>query len=592
MAGALPDAELPVEEHDLEESGFDGQALGMPEVSDPLNPYRDLLAQPQHTSYQLSNLMNIQRYSMLGGSYAGLDENTLIGAQKRYIQQHLLQRGMLNAYQGQLSSQVLANMSILLRQQQLLAMQTGKWPQPQRAMAVTDSGSRHQLTVNQTHGAKASAPISANSDEHQSKAKLPETKEFCPKVLNPGKDPLAGEKMKREMGSITKPNQIAGLNCQDRNTSSPTLGEMASQKTLPNVNTHIKQEEGVNSRSEPESDNFSQTTLVKKEKTKNVHILSPNKVFQERTYKLLVKGVFETMLCPREMLGTHGSSLVPLEFLEKSSKKRKKGQRSEPDDETWDPSQYLRRGRLNNRARKRAKKIEPTQNLRDKALGGTRKWVACDKCEKWRQIPDYISDFELRGIWYCSMNRWNPHKAFCEAPEDTEDELFPAPSPVHARSQTIASQHGSWTAVSKEKGGWTTVSAPISDTKSHAGMEQSRLMATLSQQMQAQQRVQFYAHLHQFLLWLKHPNPSVALEKWVDVQGVKVDLYVLYLSCLRLGGYKECSSNGNRGFQTIALEAGLQHSADGEEPKDAIAKVYIDVLLRYEEQFSPAKRVQ
>eukprot|EP00495_Collosphaeridae_sp_1-RS-2012_P001760 TRINITY_DN1636_c0_g1_i1.p1 TRINITY_DN1636_c0_g1~~TRINITY_DN1636_c0_g1_i1.p1 ORF type:complete len:157 (+),score=12.47 TRINITY_DN1636_c0_g1_i1:254-724(+) len=148
------------------------------------------------------------------------------------------------------------------------------------------------------------------------------------------------------------------------------------------------------------------------------------------------------MLCPREILRTYGSSLVPPEFLEKSVKKRKKNAQSVHDDETWDPSKYFKRGGVSTRARKRAKQIEPMQNFRDQVVVGTRKWVACDKCEKWRQIPVTVSDFELRGIWYCSMNRWNPHKAFCEALEDTEDEPFPAPGPVNGLSQPVVSQWG------------------------------------------------------------------------------------------------------------------------------------------------------
>merc|ERR1719317_179157 len=128
----------------------------------------------------------MQRYSQLGGSITGLDENSFVSAQKRYLQQQLLlQQGMLNAYPGQLSSQALKNISLLLRQQQLLAVQQRRyWPQQQGHMAVPDSDrsskdmlSRDHFMINQTHGARGSDFKTLSSDQHQSRAKLSEVQD-------------------------------------------------------------------------------------------------------------------------------------------------------------------------------------------------------------------------------------------------------------------------------------------------------------------------------------------------------------------------------------------------------------------------------
>lgn len=48
-------------------------------------------------------------------------------------------------------------------------------------------------------------------------------------------------------------------------------------------------------------------------------------------------------------------------------------------------------------------------------------WVQCEKCEKWRKLPPYMSADELPDTWYCTMNTWNPGAASCETAEDKAD---------------------------------------------------------------------------------------------------------------------------------------------------------------------------
>lgn len=48
------------------------------------------------------------------------------------------------------------------------------------------------------------------------------------------------------------------------------------------------------------------------------------------------------------------------------------------------------------------------------------KWVCCDKCDKWRRVPqDYdLTEFQSsKRKWYCSMNP-DKKRNRCQVPED------------------------------------------------------------------------------------------------------------------------------------------------------------------------------
>lgn len=50
-------------------------------------------------------------------------------------------------------------------------------------------------------------------------------------------------------------------------------------------------------------------------------------------------------------------------------------------------------------------------------------WAQCEKCNKWRKLPQHIKSSTLPDKWYCSMNHWDPTHAKCSIPEEVE----PAP---------------------------------------------------------------------------------------------------------------------------------------------------------------------
>mmetsp|Transcript_31665 Transcript_31665/g.40598 ORF Transcript_31665/g.40598 Transcript_31665/m.40598 type:complete len:942 (-) Transcript_31665:111-2936(-) len=50
-------------------------------------------------------------------------------------------------------------------------------------------------------------------------------------------------------------------------------------------------------------------------------------------------------------------------------------------------------------------------------------WVQCERqeCKKWRKLPVGYDMDQLPDKWFCSMNDWDPLRASCYAPEDTDD---------------------------------------------------------------------------------------------------------------------------------------------------------------------------
>lgn len=47
------------------------------------------------------------------------------------------------------------------------------------------------------------------------------------------------------------------------------------------------------------------------------------------------------------------------------------------------------------------------------------KWLQCDRCLRWRRVPESVPTSRLRK-WQCSMNGWDPTTASCDAPEEAD----------------------------------------------------------------------------------------------------------------------------------------------------------------------------
>ena len=83
-------------------------------------------------------------------------------------------------------------------------------------------------------------------------------------------------------------------------------------------------------------------------------------------------------------------------------------------------------------ARARCDAPEPGATTPDAAAaplespGAEPQWVQCDGCQKWRRVPHYVDVSSLPDRWFCAMNRWDPLRNACAAPEETaEEQLAP-----------------------------------------------------------------------------------------------------------------------------------------------------------------------
>ncbi|ETW09984.1 hypothetical protein, variant [Aphanomyces invadans] len=63
------------------------------------------------------------------------------------------------------------------------------------------------------------------------------------------------------------------------------------------------------------------------------------------------------------------------------------------------------------RKRVRAVVVTPTEE--------DAKWVQCDKCKKWRTVPEELDLTAMSNkAWYCPMNDWDVRYASCDVPEE------------------------------------------------------------------------------------------------------------------------------------------------------------------------------
>lgn len=50
-------------------------------------------------------------------------------------------------------------------------------------------------------------------------------------------------------------------------------------------------------------------------------------------------------------------------------------------------------------------------------------WVQCDRCQKWRLLPRNVPMESLPERWYCELNKYDPKRNNCNAPEQTAKDI-------------------------------------------------------------------------------------------------------------------------------------------------------------------------
>ncbi|KAH7474917.1 hypothetical protein PRIC1_012948 [Phytophthora ramorum] len=68
-------------------------------------------------------------------------------------------------------------------------------------------------------------------------------------------------------------------------------------------------------------------------------------------------------------------------------------------------------------------------------------WVQCDKCQKWRRLPNQVNVSELPAVWYCKMNRWDKRHNKCAAPEEKLVVLMKGADLVEYRQRKFAQDY-------------------------------------------------------------------------------------------------------------------------------------------------------
>lgn len=62
-------------------------------------------------------------------------------------------------------------------------------------------------------------------------------------------------------------------------------------------------------------------------------------------------------------------------------------------------------------------------------------WVECDKCKKWRRLRGVVDERKLPTKWYCSMNKNDPERSRCSAPEEEYDAAHTPESAADSRTR-------------------------------------------------------------------------------------------------------------------------------------------------------------
>lgn len=62
-------------------------------------------------------------------------------------------------------------------------------------------------------------------------------------------------------------------------------------------------------------------------------------------------------------------------------------------------------------------------------------WVECDKCKKWRRLRGVVDEKKLPSKWYCSMNKNDPERSRCSAPEEEYETQNTPESAADARTR-------------------------------------------------------------------------------------------------------------------------------------------------------------
>mmetsp|Transcript_10337 Transcript_10337/g.29473 ORF Transcript_10337/g.29473 Transcript_10337/m.29473 type:complete len:416 (+) Transcript_10337:192-1439(+) len=134
--------------------------------------------------------------------------------------------------------------------------------------------------------------------------------------------------------------------------------------------------------------------------------------------------------------GAVPGSVDDLESRRASRKKKKKGKRSKDDDRSTGSGASGDVGRMGDKNASADDSDKDEGSIFGQTTGQSNAtWVECDKCKKWRRLRGVVDEKKLPSKWYCSMNKNDPERARCSAPEEKYDASHTPESAADARTR-------------------------------------------------------------------------------------------------------------------------------------------------------------
>jgi len=117
------------------------------------------------------------------------------------------------------------------------------------------------------------------------------------------------------------------------------------------------------------------------------------------------------------------------------SSKKKNAARNRPSSRNRGKSQHGNRPRINSQ-------MSSAMNTNKASEQQENKWVMCETCQQWRKLPSHVDTSTLPDKWYCSMNKWDPLRQSCSAPEETDDSKLVQTTVVASSSSFVTLPEG------------------------------------------------------------------------------------------------------------------------------------------------------
>jgi CW-type Zinc Finger len=145
----------------------------------------------------------------------------------------------------------------------------------------------------------------------------------------------------------------------------------------------------------------------------------------------IVSSKKSTVVANDDKLAKPGDGLVDADYLDGSGRSERRAAQhanehitAKSDVSALAPSEegIVKKKKKANRRKEVDGSVDRLSNAENEVELDDSQWVQCDKCGKWRIIPNSVVQL-LPTQWYCADNVYDPKHASCEAPEQTDKDV-------------------------------------------------------------------------------------------------------------------------------------------------------------------------